>query len=168
MKAKLKEAWYKINPNIIYYLVGIAIPLTIGIISAALTRDSMDIYGKFNVPPLAPPAILFPIVWTILYVLMGISSAMVFQNRNNYVQGAKSGLLYYALSLVLNFAWSIVFFKLQAAFFAIIVLIFLLYSIIKTILEYRRVCPVAAYLQIPYALWVTFAGYLNIGIWLLN
>ena len=69
---------------------------------------------------------------------------------------------------MLNFSWSIVFFNLQAAFFALLVLIALLYCIVRTILEYRKVWPSAAYLQIPYALWVFFAGYLNAGIWLLN
>ena len=160
--------WNKIKSYILPYSVAIAIPLTVGIVAAALTRDSMDIYSKLETPPLAPPAILFPIVWTILYVLMGISSAMVYLDREKNPEAAKSGLIYYAVSLVLNFSWSIVFFKLQAAFFALIILIGLLYCIIKTIIEYRKVKPLAAYLQIPYALWVAFAGYLNAGIWLLN
>ncbi len=160
--------WNKIKPYILPYSVGIAIPLTVGISAAALTRDSMDIYGQLNTPPLSPPAILFPIVWTVLYVLMGVSSAMVYINRDKEPVAAKRGLIYYAVSLILNFSWSIVFFRLQAAFFALIILIALLYTIVKTILEYRRVSSLAAYLQIPYALWVGFAGYLNAGIWLLN
>ncbi len=160
--------WNKIKPYLPTYLVAIAIPLTVGIISAALTRDSMNIYGELITPPLAPPAIVFPIVWTILYVLMGISSAGVYTNRNINTEAARQGLTYYAMSLVDNFAWSIIFFKLSAALPALICLIILFYLIIRTIIEYYKVKPWCAYLQIPYAVWVAFAGYLNAGIWLLN
>ena len=160
--------WKKIKPYILPYSVAIAIPLTVGIASAAITRDSMDIYEKLKTPPLSPPAILFPIVWTILYILMGISSAIVYTKRNLNPEAEKKGLIYYAISLILNFSWSIVFFKFEAVFFALIILIALLYFIVNTILQYRRVDKVAAYLQILYALWVVFAGYLNTGIWMLN
>lgn len=160
--------WKKINAYISPYSVAIAIPLTVGIIAAALTRNNMDIYGQLKTPPLSPPAILFPIVWTILYILMGVSSAIVYLDREKNRRAVKKGLTYYAVSLVLNFAWSIIFFNLEAAFFALIVLITLLYCIVRTIIEYLKVKPLAAYLQIPYALWVAFAGYLNAGIWLLN
>lgn len=166
--SKIKDFWNKIKPYILPYSIAIAIPLTVGIASAALTKDSMDVYSELNAPPLAPPAFLFPIVWSVLFILMGISSAMIFTSKERNPEAAKRGLIYYAVSLALNFAWSIVFFNLQAAFFALLVLIALLYCIVRTILEYRKVWPVAAYLQIPYALWVGFAGYLNAGIWLLN
>lgn len=165
---KFKEFFDKIKPYILPYAIAIAIPLTVGIASAALTKDSMDIYGKLNSPPLSPPGWLFPIVWTLLFTLMGISSAMIYTKREQNSAAAKKGLTYYAVSLVLNFSWSIIFFNLQAAFFALIVLIALLFCIVKTILEYRKVWSTPAYLQIPYAMWVLFAGYLNAGIWLLN
>ena len=165
---KILNFWKIIKPYILPYSVAIAIPLTVGIISAALTKDSMNIYGELNTPPLSPPSIIFPIVWTILYILMGVSSAIIYINREKNPESAKKGLIWYGASLALNFSWSIIFFNLQAAFFALLVLIALLYTIIRTILEYRKVKPVAAYLQIPYALWVAFAGYLNAGIWLLN
>lgn len=165
---KAKQLWDKIKPLILPYSIAIAIPLTVGIASAALTKDSMKVYSTLNSPPLAPPSFLFPIVWTVLFVLMGISSAMVYTKRDSNPDAAKKGLIYYALSLVANFSWSIVFFNLQAAFFALLVLLVLLFLIVTTIIRYRKVCPVAAYLQIPYAVWVLFAGYLNAGIWLLN
>ena len=165
---KIKQLWNKIKPYILPYSIAIAIPLTVGIASAALTKDSMEVYSRLNSPPLSPPSWLFPIVWTILFLLMGISSAMIFTKRDKNPEKAKKGLTYYAVSLVLNFSWSIIFFNLQAAFFALIILIALLYCIIKTILEYRKIWNIPAYLQIPYALWVLFAGYLNAGIWLLN
>lgn len=165
---KVLDFFKRIKPYILPYAVAIAIPLTVGIVSAALTRGNMNIYEKLNTPPPSPPSILFPIIWTILYVLMGISSAMIYTNRERNPEAAKRGLIWYGVSLVLNFSWSIVFFNLQAAFFALLVLIALLFTIIRTILEYRKVKPIAAYLQIPYAIWVAFAGYLNVGIWLLN
>ena len=166
--SKIKDFLNRINPYILPYSVAIAIPLTVGIASAALTKDSMNIYGELNAPPLSPPGWLFPIVWSILFVLMGISSGMIYIDRKKNPEAAKRGLIYYAISLVLNFSWSIVFFNLQAAFFALLVLLVLLYSIIRTVLEYRKVKPIAAYLQIPYIIWVIFAGYLNAGIWFLN
>ena len=166
--SKIKQLWSKIKPYILPYSIAIAIPLTVGIASAAITKDSMEVYSRLNSPPLSPPSWLFPIVWTILFVLMGISSAMIFTNRDKNPEEAKKGLTYYAVSLVLNFSWSIIFFNLQAAFLALIILIALLYCIIKTILEYRKIWNIPAYLQIPYAIWVLFAGYLNAGIWLLN
>ena len=168
MRKKFKDFWNKIKPYILPYAIAIAIPMTVGIVAAALTRDSMDIYGMLQTPPLSPPSILFPIVWTILYVLMGISSAMIYIDRDKNPDAAKKGLIWYGASLVLNFSWSIIFFNLQAAFFALLVLLVLLYTIIRTILEYRKVNPIAAYIQNPYAIWVAFAGYLNAGIWLLN
>lgn len=168
MRKKISDFWNKIKPYILPYLVAIAIPMTVGIVAAGLTRNNMDVYDMLKVPPLAPPAILFPIVWTLLYVLMGVSSAMVFIDRELSPDEARKGFVWYGASLVLNFSWSIIFFNLQASFFALLVLLALLYTIIKTIIEYYKVKPLAAYLQIPYALWVAFAGYLNAGIWLLN
>ena len=168
MRKKIKDLWNKIKPYILPYAVAVAIPMTVGIIAAALTRDSMNIYDTLKVPPLAPPSILFPIVWTILYILMGVSSAIIFINRDRFPDEAKKGFIWYGVSLILNFSWSIIFFNLQASFFALLVLIAMLVTIIKTIIEYYKVMPLAAYLQIPYVLWVAFAGYLNAGIWLLN
>ena len=168
MNEKIKNLWQRVKPYILPYSVAIAIPLTVGIISAALTGDSFSIYGELKAPPLAPPAILFPIIWTLLYILMGISSAIVFTNREKNPDVAKIGLKYYVISLLLNLSWSIVFFNLQAAFFALIILITLLVLIIKTVIEYHKVSTLAAYLQIPYVLWVIFAGYLNGAIWILN
>ena len=168
MNEKIKNLWQRIKPYILPYSVAIASALTVGIISAALTRDNIPLYGELKTPPLSPPAILFPIIRTLLYILMGISAAIVYTNREKNPQAAKRGLFYYGISLLLNLSWSIVFFNLQAAFFALIILITLLVLIIKTIIQYHKVSPLAAYLQIPYVLWVAFAGYLNAAIWILN
>ena len=156
--------WNKIKP----YVLSIALALAVGGGSALLTMGNMEIYNEVKTPPLSPPSILFPIVWTILYVLMGISAATVYQKQDDNFHEARCGLRAYLVSLVFNFLWSIVFFNLQWFGFAFFWLLGLLFFIIKTIVCYYRVNKAAAFLQIPYAIWVAFAGYLNFGIWMLN
>ena len=143
------------------YIIEILIALLVGGLSAYLTRDSMAHFETLNKPPLSPPGSLFPIVWTVLFILMGISAGMVYK---------KSGSVpfVYRLSLMVNFLWSIIFFNMEAYLFAFVWLLLLLVLIIMTVAEYSRVSKPAAYLQIPYLLWVCFAGYLNFFIWLLN
>ena len=160
--------WDKIKRNAPGYLIGIAIPLAVGALSAFLTMGNMDIYSELVTPPLAPPSWLFPVVWTILYVLMGISSVIVYKSRELSPDAARRGLIYYAVSLALNFGWSIIFFNARSFLFAFLWLLVLLYTIVKTIICYVKAVPVSGYLQIPCALWVAFAGYLNLGIYLLN
>ena len=160
--------WEKIKPYLKTYIVAIAIPLGVGLLSALFTKDNMAIYSEIKTPPLSPPAWLFPIAWTILYILMGVSSALVYTNRELNRDAARQGLTHYAISLIVNFAWSIIFFNVRAFTLAFIWLLLLLYLIIRTIISYSKVSPVSAYLQIPYAVWVAFAGYLNLGIVILN
>lgn len=154
----------KIKP----YIISIIIALAVGGLSAFLTRSSMEVYTNIKQPPLAPPSVVFPIVWTILFILMGVSSAMV------YVKGRESGvpvseaLKIYALQLILNFFWTIIFFNMQSYLFAFIWLVLLWIAIILMIVSFRKVSPAAAWLQVPYLLWVTFAGYLNLMIYILN
>lgn len=150
------------------YVISILIALAVGGTSALLTMGNMEIYSEIRTPPLSPPSILFPIVWTVLYILMGISAAMIYTDKNSKEKEKKEALVPYASSLIVNFAWSIIFFNFRAFFVAFIWLLLLLYLIIKTVIEYKKINPLAAYLQIPYAIWVSFAGYLNLGIWLLN
>ncbi len=165
---KMNEKWEKYKPYIKNYIIAIAIPLAVGMISAFLTKDNMDIYGELIVPNIAPPAWLFPVVWTLLFTLMGVSSGMVYLRRNGESSLVRKGLTSYAISLVLNFAWSIIFFNINAFLLAFIWLILLFYFIVRTILDYYEVDKAASFLQIPYALWVAFAGYLNFYIWLMN
>ena len=150
------------------FAISIAIPLAVGGLSTFLTKDNMQIYSTVKTPPLSPPSILFPIVWTVLYVLMGISAAIVVINQEKDPVSTDSGLSRYALSLAFNFVWSILFFNLQNFLFSFLWLLVLLALIIGTVLCYRSVSKTAAYLQIPYTLWVAFAGYLNFGILYLN
>ncbi len=149
------------------YVLGIAIPVAVGLLSAFLTRGSMDIYRDIVSPPLAPPGILFPIVWTVLYVLMGIGSTMVSMAPASETDRSRA-LLFYGLQLMVNFFWSILFFNQRAFLFSFFWLLLLWVLIVCMIVFFRKVNKVAAYLQIPYLLWVTFAGYLNLAIYLLN
>lgn len=156
--------WNKLKP----YVISVAIALAVGGFSAFLTQDNMDLYARINTPPLAPPGWLFPVVWTILYILMGIGAALVYVNRDKAPEAAEDALRVYVLQLIANFGWSIVFFNFEAYLFAFIWLLVLWVLILAMILKFREISPVAAYLQIPYLVWVTFAGYLNLVIYLLN
>jgi tryptophan-rich sensory protein len=156
--------WKKIKP----YVFSILIALAVGGLSAIFTRNNMDLYETIKKPPLAPPSLLFPIAWTLLYILMGISAAMVYQKRKEERDGARNGLFAYGMSLFVNFFWSIFFFRLRAFTFSFIWLLLLLFLILRTIFFYNKVSPLAAKLQIPYVLWVCFAGYLNLAIAILN
>lgn len=156
--------WKKIKP----YVISILIALAVGGLAAWLTRDSMDIYGQINQPALAPPAWLFPVVWTILYVLMGISAAMIYTNKTASADEKKIALKIYGFQLIVNFFWTLIFFSLRNWLFAFVWLVLLWVLIIIMIVRFYRIKPIAGLLQIPYLLWVTFAGYLNFMIYLLN
>lgn len=156
--------WAKFKP----YIISIAIALGIGGLSAFLIRDNLYLYAVINKPAFSPPAFLFPIVWTILYILMGISSARIWLQRDNYSYEVMDSLLTYALQLILNFFWPIIFFNMRTFLFSFIWIVVLWTSILKMIFKFSVLDKTAAYLNIPYVLWVTFAGYLNFMIYLLN
>lgn len=148
-------------------IISILISLSTGIISGLITINSQNTYSTIETPFFAPPGFLFPIVWSILYLLMGISAYIV------YSSGAKpsdkqAALAIYALSLVINFIWPILFFNAKLYLISFIWLIILWIFILLTILAYSKINKTAAYLQIPYLLWVTFAGILNLAIVVLN
>ena len=142
----------------------IAIPLAVGGISALLTRNSMETFSLLNKPPLSPPGWLFPVVWTVLYILMGVASYLVLTSD----KPNSTALKVYGVQLVFNFLWSIFFFGMGLYFFSFIWLIALWLLILLTIVLFYIISKPAAYLLIPYLLWVTFAGYLNFAIYLLN
>ena len=155
----------KINKKAL--IIAIAIPLLVGTVSGFISSSSMEQFGQLNKPPLAPPGFLFPIVWTILYTLMGIASYLVFSS-NQKQEDVNDALSVYALQLAVNFFWSIFFFNLEWYLFAFFWLILLWILILYTILLFYRISKPAAYLMIPYLIWVTFAGYLNLRIYILN
>lgn len=150
------------------YAISIAAALAVGGLSALFTAGNMDIYSRIVQPPLAPPSVLFPIVWMLLYVLMGVGAAMIYLKKEENPEAVRNALVTYAVSLFLNFFWSIIFFNMQNFLFAFVWIILLWISILATILQYRKINPLAAALQIPYLLWVTFAAYLNLAIFILN
>ena len=149
--------------SIVAFTVFMIIPIATGLLASYLTTGNMSIYDNIIKPPLSPPSIVFPIVWSVLYVLMGISSYLVYQNTERI-----GPLFTYFLSLFVNFFWSIIFFNWQEFGFAFIWLLLLWFLILLTILDYYKISKPAAILQIPYLIWVTFAGYLNFMIWLIN
>ena len=104
--------WQKIKP----YIISVAIALGVGILAALFTRENMDIYERIQTPPLSPPGILFPIVWTVLYTLMGISSAIIYTKGTKEGISVSEALKTYALQLGVNFFWSILFFNAEAFF----------------------------------------------------
>lgn len=155
----------KINWKLL--IICIAIPLAVGGLSALLTKDNMIMFQYIRKPALSPPAWLFPVVWTILYTLMGIASYRVVSSdaAPKEIRGA---LIFYALQLFFNFLWSIVFFNLEAYLFAFIWLILLWALILITTVRFFRIDRRAGWLMVPYLLWVAFAGYLNYAIYKLN
>ena len=139
----------------------------VGALSALLAGDFSSFYNGLNQPPLAPPGIVFPIVWTILYALMGVSAYLIYDSED--ISGERSEALgIYAAQLFVNFLWSIVFFRFEKTGAAAVVIILLAGLIWTMIVKFRKINPVAAYINIPYLLWVIFATYLNIGVVVLN
>lgn len=146
-------------------IVSILISVGVGALAAFFTRNSMEVYENLIQPPLSPPSWVFPVVWTILYILMGISAYLIYRSDSFY---RNSVLRIYAAQLIVNFFWTIIFFNLEMYFFAFLWLLLLLGLIILMIYSFSKINKTAAYLQIPYLLWVIFAGYLNFGIYWLN
>ena len=145
----------------------VAIPLLVGGIAALLTRDSMTIFSSLEKPALSPPGWLFPIVWTILYTLMGISACLIGHSNSTPIEKAKA-LAIYTYQLSVNFLWSIFFFNFQWYFFSFLWIILLWILVFAMIKNFYKINKTAAYLNIPYLVWITFAAYLNLGIWILN
>lgn len=157
--------WGKLDKKLL--TLCIALPLLIGAISALLTRESMMLFERVQKPPLSPPGWLFPVVWTILYTLMGIASYLVLTSEAPKEEISKA-LNVYLYQLLLNFLWSTWFFNFQWYLFAFFWLVLLWVMILVTLVRFYRISKPAGYLLVPYLLWVTFAGYLNLGIALLN
>ena len=156
--------WQKIKT----FGIAIAIPLAVGGLSAFITRNSMGIYDKINQPFLAPPSWLFPVVWTILYILMGVSTGLIYRDKNSSTEDKRKAFVLYGLNLFLNFFWSIIFFNFGSFFIAFLWLMLMIFVIVKMITAFNKVSPTAAYLQVPYIIWCCFASYLTASIWLMN
>lgn len=146
-------------------LLNLLIPLAVGGLSAYLTMDSMEVYQSLRQPPLSPPGWLFPVVWTILFLLMGTAAYLVWLRDST---GRNGALVLYALQLAFNFGWTLIFFNVQNYGLAFFWLLVLWVLILITTIRFFKENKAAGWLMIPYLLWVAFAGYLNAGVWLLN
>lgn len=151
------------NKNILKSLFYIFFPIIIGSIIGFIISGNIE-YNTLTKPPLSPPSILFPIVWSILYLLMGISYFILKKNNNDNII---ISIVYYT-QLFINFLWSIIFFNLEWRFFAIIWIIILDILVISMIYLFSKKDKLPAYLNIPYLIWILFATYLTIGIYILN
>ncbi len=147
-------------------LISIAIPLGVGGLSALITSGNMMLFEEIEKPPLSPPGWLFPVVWTILYVLMGIALYLVLMTKTR--DSKLPAVISFGIQLFFNFFWSIIFFNARAYLFAFIWLILLWVAIVANIFFFNKINKTSARLLIPYIVWVTFAGYLNLGIYILN
>ena len=149
------------------FLICLAIPLGVGILASLLTGGGMGDYAVMNNPPLSPPGWVFPIVWTALYLLMGYASYRIYTSGGEPMQIQKA-LRLYGIQLGLNFLWPLLFFGLKWYWAAFVLLLGLWIAIYLTIRAFSEIDEKAGDLLIPYLLWVTFAGYLNAGVAILN
>ena len=149
--------------KIIIYIKAILLPVLIGALVGIITSGSMD-YNMLQKPPLAPPGAVFPIVWTILYILMGISYGILKVNNQT---DEEIDWIYY-IQLAINALWSIIFFNFKWRLFAFIWIILLAVAVISMIRKFYEKNKISGLLQLPYILWVIFATYLNFGFYILN
>lgn len=155
----------KINWKLL--ILCIVLPLAVGGAAALLTGGGIDVFEGVEQPPFAPPAWLFPAVWTILYTLMGISSYLILVSREGREEAANA-LVVYVYQLFVNFLWPILFFNFRWFFVSFLWLLLLIFLVMIMIRRFYTISPGAAYMNIPYLLWLIFAGYLNFTIWWLN
>lgn len=156
----MKSKWKNI-------VIWVLISLAVGAVSGWLTREATEIYNMtVQKPPLSPPQWVFPVVWSALFTLMGISAGLVSEQPPS--KERSRGLNLMVAQLIVNFFWPLLFFNLQAYGFGLLWLIVLWLLVLWMILTYRKTRPIAAWLQIPYLIWLSFAIYLNAGVWLLN
>ena len=149
-------------------LISCGISLGVGGLSALISMMNREAFEAAQKPPLTPPGWLFPIVWTILYLLMGISAYLIYQSKVDVPETKTAALIVYGLQLIVNFFWSIIFFNLEAYLFAFVWILLLLFLILVMIKLFYPINKLAALLQIPYLIWVIFATYLTFGVFILN
>lgn len=154
--------WKKVRPALGFS----AIALAAGGLSGVISAKSMESYAGLLQPPLAPPGWVFPVMWTILYILMGISAGIVW--RKGVGQARRQALWSWAAQLFFNFWWTLIFFNLQWRLFAFFWLLALLVLVVSMISRFSRISETAANLNVPYLVWLCFAAYLNMGVYILN
>lgn len=149
------------------WIICLMIPLAVGGLAAWLTMGSMEQFASLAQPPLPPPGWVFPVAWTVLYLLMGAASCLIWQS--DALQPEKKGALtWYALQLAVNFVWPLLFFGAGEYGIALLWLLLLIILVLMTIAAFGDISRTAAWLLVPYLLWLLFAAYLNAGVWALN
>lgn len=153
--------------------LAIIVPLGGGVIISLFTRDTMAKFAEFNQPPLAPPAWLFPVAWTILYVLMGLTSYFIWKKGHDSKKSAdknhaRNALIIYGVQLAFNFVWTPLFFVLDQFWFAFAWLLVMWLLVLILVAKSYKISRPAFWMLLPYLLWCTFAAYLNYGIAILN
>ena len=148
-------------------IICLLIPLAVGGLAGWLTMGSMEHFAALEQPPLSPPGWVFPVAWTVLYLLMGLASFLVWKSAAPPAQ-KKRALTLYGVQLAVNFVWPLLFFRAGLYGFALIWLVLLLVLVIETTIVFGRIDKRAAWLLAPYLAWLVFAAYLNAGVWLLN
>lgn len=146
-------------------LINLLIPLSVGGIAALITNGSFENYENTVKPVLSPPSWLFPIVWTILYILMGISVYLIYEKDKNV---NRKPFILYAVQLMLNFIWPIFFFGFEAYLFAFIILLTLIIFVVAMTITFYKESKLAGILQLPYVFWLLFAAYLNLSVYIMN
>ena len=161
---ELDKIKIKNNFNLGNFIIAVLLPLTVGFIAGRLNSQSMEVYTSFEKPAFFPPAWVFPVVWTILYILMGIASYLVWSSSSSKKE-ARSALTFYLIQLGLNFAWTFIFFTCRLYGLAFLELILLLIFVIITTVKFCKISKVAGLMMIPYIIWLLYAGVLNFYIW---
>ncbi len=145
-------------------IISILIPSVLGFIGSLVGNVQNGFQGIVK-PSFTPPEIVFPIAWIILYILMGISTYLILESKG---QNKEKGLILYGVQLILNASWTYFFFNLNWFLFSFILVIIILILVIYMIKEFHKINPLAAYLQLPYVLWLIFAAILSYNVYLLN
>ena len=146
------------------FIIIIVITFVVGSFFSFFTIHNMNTFKELN-KPINVPAILFPIVWSILYILMSISCYIIYKSDS---RDKKKAITIYAIQLIVNSLWTLIFFGFDAYLLAFIWVMFLIVLVTIMIITFYNIDKRAAYLNIPYIFWIVFAGYLNLGIYILN
>lgn len=149
-------------------IIAIAIPEAVGLISSIIAGNISESYKATERPPLSPPGIVFPIVWIVLYAMMGIASYIIAVEVKGWDRKKQDALAFYGLQLAVNFIWPIIFFRFEAYWLAAVVILVLLAMVVITACRFKELNTTAFWLMVPYILWLVFATYLNIGVAILN
>lgn len=154
--------WTKIRP----YVGFSALALLAGGLSSVITQGQMEAFSALRQPPLSPPGWVFPVAWTILYLLMGVGMAIVWRKSDG--ERRRRAVTLWGVQLAANFLWPLLFFLWQLRLLSLVWLVVLLILVANMTSEFEKTSVTAARLQIPYLLWLLFAAYLNLGVWILN